>query len=204
MKYDVFISCKSEDYNIGRQVYEFLTNYRGLNISVFMADRELRKRGNADYGTVIDEALDSSTHLIIVASNADYLRETSTYVYEEWHTFVEEIRSGRKKGNIMTIFTDDVDLKDVPIALRNRQSFPFTEYSSIIDYLNVSDDSSSESTIVKSLPNNQENDDESEAMDLDYEDALAFFESGEFQDAMHSLQISYESGNNETVNIFNQ
>ena len=204
MKYDVFISCKSEDYNIGRQVYEFLTNYRGLNISVFMADRELRKRGNADYGTVIDEALDSSTHLIIVASNADYLKETSTYVYEEWHTFVEEIRSGRKKGNILTIFTDGVDLKDVPIALRNRQSFPFTEYSSIIDYLNVSDDFLSDSTTVNSLPNNLQNDDESEVMDLDYDDALAFFESGEFQDAMHSLQISYESGNNETVNIFNQ
>lgn len=204
MKYDVFISCKSEDYNIGRQVYEFLTNYRGLNISVFMADRELRKRGNADYGTVIDEALDSSTHLIIVASNADYLKETSTYVYEEWHTFVEEIRSGRKKGNILTIFTDDVDLKDVPIALRNRQSFPFTEYSTIVDYLNVSDDFLSDSTTVNSLPNNLQNDDESEVMDLDYDDALAFFESGEFQDAMHSLQISYESGNNETVNIFNQ
>ena len=44
MRYDVFISCKSEDYNIGRQVYEFLTNYRGLNLHVFMADRELRKR----------------------------------------------------------------------------------------------------------------------------------------------------------------
>ena len=205
MKYDVFISCKSEDYNIGRQVYEFLTNYRGLSISVFMADKELRKRGNTDYGRVIDEALDSSTHLIIVSSNADYLKEeTSSYVYEEWHTFVEEIRSGRKKGNIMTIFTNDVDLKDVPIALRNRQSFPFTEYSTIVDYLNVSDDFLSDSTTVNSLPNNLQNDDESEVMDLDYDDALAFFESGEFQDAMHSLQISYESGNNETVNIFNQ
>ena len=205
MKYDVFISCKSEDYNIGRQVYEFLTNYRGLNLHVFMADKELRKRGNADYGKIIDEALDSSTHLVIVSSNADYLKEeTSSYVYEEWHTFVEEIRSGRKKGNIMTIFTDSVNLKDVPIAIRNRQSFPFTEYSSIVDYLNISDDSSSDSTTVNSLPNNLQNDDESEVMDLDYDDALAFFESGEFQDAMHSLQISYESGNNETVNIFNQ
>ena len=205
MKYDVFISCKSEDYNIGRQVYEYLTNYRGLNLNVFMADKELRKRGNADYGKVIDEALDSSPHLVIVSSNADYLKEeTSSYVYEEWHTFVEEIRSGRKKGNIITIFTDGVNLKDVPIAIRNRQSFPFTEYSSIVDYLNVSDDLSSESTATESLPNNQLNDDESGVMDLDYEDALAFLESGEYQDAMCSLQVSYESGNNETPNIFNQ
>ena len=85
-----------------------------------MADKELRKRGNTDYGRIIDEALDSSTHLVIVPSNAEYLQKKSTYVYEEWHTFVEEIRSGRKAGNIMTIFTDDVNLKDVPIAIRNR------------------------------------------------------------------------------------
>lgn len=205
MKYDVFISCKSEDYNIGRQVYEFLINYRGLNLKVFMADEELRKRGNADYGKIIDEALDSSTHLVIVSSNADYLKEeTSSYVYEEWHTFVEEIRSGRKKGNIMTIFTDSVNLKDIPIAIRNRQSFPFTEYCSIVDYLNVSNDSLSNSSTANSLLNDQLSDDESGRIDLDYEDALAFLESEELQDAMYSLQVSYESGNNETVNAFNK
>jgi len=205
MKYDVFISCKSEDYNIGRQVYEFLTNYRRLDLHVFMADKELRKRGNADYGKVIDEALDSSTHLVIVSSNADYLKEeTSSYVYEEWHTFVEEIRSGRKKGNIMTIFTDSVDLKDVPIAIRNRQSFPFTEYSSIVDYLTVDESSSPESTEFKRQLNNQQYDDESEIIDLDYEDALAFLESGELQDAMSSLQVSYENGNSETIGVFNK
>ena len=203
MKYDVFISCKSEDYNIGRQVYEFLTNYRGLNISVFMADRELRKRGNADYGTVIDEALDSSTHLIIVASNADYLKETSTYVYEEWHTFVEEIRSGRKKGNIMTIFTDDVDLKDVPIALRNRQSFPFTEYSSIVSYLNIVDDNQSKisSQRAESVAGQDTTGPE---IDLDYDDAVDFKNDGELQDAMHSLQASYENGNKKAVDLFNK
>ena len=56
MKYDVFISCKSEDYNIGRQVYEFLVNHRDVHLHVFMADKELRKQGNADYGNIIDEA----------------------------------------------------------------------------------------------------------------------------------------------------
>ena len=203
MKYDVFISCKSEDYNIGRQVYEFLTNYRGLNISVFMADRELRKRGNADYGTVIDEALDSSTHLIIVASNADYLKESSTYVYEEWHTFVEEIRSGRKKGNIMTIFTDDVDLKDVPIALRNRQSFPFTEYSSIVSYLNIADYTQPKvsSQRIESVAVQDTTEPE---IDLDYDDALDFIENGEIKDAMCSLQASFENGNVKTINLFNR
>ena len=81
MKYDVFISCKSEDYNIGRQVYEFLVNHRDLNLNVFMADKELRKLGVSDYGSAIDDALDSSTHLIVVSSNVEYLlHDPSPYV----------------------------------------------------------------------------------------------------------------------------
>ena len=204
MKYDVFISCKSEDYNIGRQVYEFLTNYRGLSISVFMADKELRKRGNTDYGRVIDEALDSSTHLIIVSSNADYLKEeTSSYVYEEWHTFVEEIRSGRKKGNIMTIFTNDVDLKDVPIALRNRQSFPFTEYSSIVHYLKVEDEVHTNAPVSKEVITKESDFDELE-IDLDFDDAVDFMNDGDLQDAIHSLQSSFENGNKKSIGLFNK
>ena len=203
MKYDVFISCKSEDYNIGRQVYEFLVNYRGLDINVFMADKELRKQGNADYGKIIDEALDSSTHLVIVSSNADYLKEeTSSYVYEEWHTFVEEIRSGRKKGNIMTIFTESVQLKDVPIAIRNRQSFPFTEYSSIVNYLNISNNNNAETISLEESSDNQEEDDVE--IDLDYEDALDFMKDGEYQDAIHSLITSFENSNKKTLNLFNK
>lgn len=204
MKYDVFISCKSEDYNIGRQVYDFLTNYRGLDISVFMADKELRKRGNTDYGKIIDEALDSSTHLIIVSSNADFLKEEiSSYVYEEWHTFVEEIRSGRKKGNIMTIFTENVKLEEVPIALRNRQSFPFTEYSPIVNYLKIGDDNINEKT-----SNNGCDVDVSDMkdveIDLDYDDAVDFINDGELQEALRSLQISFKGGNKKTLTLFNK
>ena len=202
-KYDVFISCKSEDYNIGRQVYEFLVNYRDLNLNVFMADKELRKQGNADYGTIIDDALDSSTALIIVSSNADYLKkETSSYVYEEWHTFVEEIRSGRKKGNIITIFTNEVCLDDVPIALRNRQSFPFTEFSPVVDYLSKTEtDKSSKSKHEKvaSEPLVDHVD-----FDLDFDDAVDFIQDGELQDAIQSLICSFKNGNGQTVLLFNK
>lgn len=206
MKYDVFISCKSDDYNIGRQVYEFLVNYRDLNLNVFMADKELRKQGNADYGTIIDEALDSSTALIIVSSNAEYLKkETSSYVYEEWHTFVEEIRSGRKKGNILTIFTNEVCLDDVPIALRNRQSFPFTEYSSIVDYLSKKENTESsktnqETAIHEPVPVDNYHDD----FDLDYDDAVEFLQDGDLQDAIQSLIPSYRKGNGRAVHLFNK
>lgn len=204
MKYDVFISCKSEDYNIGRQVYEFLVNHRDVHLHVFMADKELRKQGNADYGNIIDEALDSSSDLIIVSSNVDYLKkETSSYVYEEWHTFVEEIRSGRKKGNIMTIFTKDVILEEVPIALRNRQSFPFTEFSGIVDYLSKKKDVETPISNTKETNSNSFSLDNDIDLDLDYEDAMDFIQDGELQDAMHSLIASFENGNAKTIPVLN-
>ena len=205
MKYDVFISCKSEDYNIGRQVYEFLVNHRDVHLHVFMADKELRKQGNADYGNIIDEALDSSSDLIIVSSNVDYLKkETSSYVYEEWHTFVEEIRSGRKKGNIMTIFTKDVILEEVPIALRNRQSFPFTEFSGIVDYLSKKKEVETPISDTKENNSNSFSLDNDIDLDLDYEDAIDFMKDGEYQDAIHSLISSFENDNKKTQDLFNK
>ena len=54
-------------------------------------------------------------------------------------------------------------------------------------------------TPLKSRPTMQEKDD-----DLDYEDALAFVELGELQKAIHSLQLSFEYGNSNTINLFNK
>ena len=47
MNYDIFISCKSEDYPFARKVYQYLREH---NYNVFLADTELRKKGNAEYG----------------------------------------------------------------------------------------------------------------------------------------------------------
>ena len=68
MNYDIFISCKSEDYPVARKVYQYL---RDQKYSVFLADTELRKNGNAEYGEIIDEALDSTTHMVIVTPIRD-------------------------------------------------------------------------------------------------------------------------------------
>lgn len=84
VQYDVFISCKSEDYPFARKVYQYLREY---NYNVFLADTELRKKGNAEYGEIIDEALDSATHMVIVATKPEYIM--SAYVKSEWRTFIE-------------------------------------------------------------------------------------------------------------------
>ena len=131
MNYDIFISCKSEDYPVARKVYQYL---KGQNYSVFLTDTELRKKGNAEYGKIIDEALDTATHMIIIASNPEYIR--STYVESEWRIFMEEKRAGRKTGNIITIINFPISV--LPISLRVFQSFMTNGFVKITDFLPIS------------------------------------------------------------------
>lgn len=129
MEYDIFISCKSEDYHFASKVYQFL---KRQNYNVFLADIELRKKGNAEYGKIIDAALDSATHMIIIASKPEFIR--SPYVQSEWRTFNEEKRTGRKTGNIITII-DGFQINSLPIGLRQFESFDFNSYTEICAYL---------------------------------------------------------------------
>lgn len=153
--YDVFISCKSEDYPYGRLVYTFLTEN---GVKAFLADQELRKKGIADYGDVIDQALDFSKNLIVVATSANFTKKKySPYVYYEWKTFSEEKRSGRKTGNILTVVSEKSIVKSFPIALRNVQSFSFEEYQQVYNYVvgdvQTPDDNSSINKIRKFMLN---------------------------------------------------
>ncbi len=130
IEYDVFISCKSEDYAYARDIYNYLKNECGRK--VFLADAELRKKGVAVFGDVIDEALDSADHLILFASKAEYAK--TTYVKNEWRVFLEEKRSGRKEGNILTVLKG-VELASLPISLRQFQSFEFEDFRGVVDFL---------------------------------------------------------------------
>ena len=131
MNYDVFISCKSEDYPLAKPIYDYLVE---SGLVVFLASEELRNRGVAFYGEIIDEALDSADHMIVFASKAEYV--TTPYVSYEWRTFAEELRSGRKGGNIVTVLKG-VSVPKLPIGLRNYQSFNYNDYRDLISYLPV-------------------------------------------------------------------
>lgn len=137
VQYDVFISCKSEDYPFARKVYQFL---REQNYNVFLADTELRKKGNADYGEIIDEALDSATHMVIVATQPEYIM--SAYVKSEWRTFIEEKKFGRKKGNIFTLI--EFSISELPFSLRQFRSFNIKSFDCITDFLTLYTDSGSQ------------------------------------------------------------
>ena len=142
-KYDVFISSKSEDYKLAEQVYDFLVE-NGL--SVFLASRELDRLGVARGDDAIDEAIDSTTHMIVVASSAANVN--SKWVRHEWGTFSHDLRSGYRSGNLITVLTESVRLKDLPSGLRHNQSFNFKNYKkSILSYVKLNEESQNDSTI---------------------------------------------------------
>lgn len=112
----VFISAKSEDYPQARRVYEFLA---GQGISCFYSDESLLEMGEADYKDAIDQALDGAQHLVVVTSSRAHA--DSKWVKYEWNTFANELLSGRKTGNILTVLCGSLTPGELPIALRQRQ-----------------------------------------------------------------------------------
>lgn len=130
IKYDIFISCKSEDYKYAEEVYDFLTEN---HFKTFLASKELRKLGDSQYRQSIEEALDTTEHLIVFASDPEYPK--SKYVAYEWGLFVDEKISGRKEGNILTVLKD-MNAGDLPIGLRRYESFQYETYKdSLLDYV---------------------------------------------------------------------
>lgn len=100
----------------------------------------MRKKGNADYGEIIDEALDSATHMVIVATQPEYIM--SAYVKSEWRTFIEEKKFGRKKGNIFTLI--EFSISELPFSLRHFRSFNIKSFDCITDFLTLYTDSGSQ------------------------------------------------------------
>lgn len=120
-RFDVFLSCKSEDYKKAEEVYHWLVE-QGHN--PFFAPVSLKVsqiHGEAVvFGDEIDDALEQADNMVVFTSNADYVKVG--YVKDEWRTFVEEQRAGRKSGSLVTIL-DGVGIDSLPIRLRSVQSF---------------------------------------------------------------------------------
>lgn len=131
-KYDVFISSKSEDYPIAREIYTFL---EGRGYRVFFAEKSIPLGADSVFKKTIDNALDAAQNMIVVGSDATYLSEG--WVHYEWNTFAVEILSGRKsKSNILTVLNDTVSTNDIPIGLRSCQNLPISSYKdTICEYL---------------------------------------------------------------------
>ena len=130
MNYDVFISCKSEDYIYAEQIYDFLTQ-NGVN--TFLASKELRNLADSEYRRAISNAMKSTYHMIVFASDASYI--DSPWVYYEWDMFVNAKLKGFKQGQMFTILKDIV-VENINMDLWKYESFDYEEYKNkILSYV---------------------------------------------------------------------
>jgi hypothetical protein len=128
----IFISAKSEDFGYAEQVYNFL-NEHGYN--VFFSKQTLPDMGNCDYRREIDGALNNAKHMIVVTSKQEYVE--ASWVEAEWGLFINEKRSGRKLGNIITLIIGTMRIDDLPSSLRYYEVIPFDPktFEKILKYL---------------------------------------------------------------------
>jgi hypothetical protein len=115
----VFISARSTDYEHAQQVYEFLTS-RG--IETFFSRETLPQLASSDYRREIDQALDQARHLVVVTSSAANVQ--APWVEAEWGFFINEKRSGRKAGNLVTVVVGALPPDRLPPSLRYYEALP--------------------------------------------------------------------------------
>lgn len=121
-KYDVFISCKSEDYVYAEDIYNFL---RDNGINAFLTSKELRSLGESEYRKAITSVLKDVEHIIVFASKAEYI--DSRWVFYEWDWFVNAKLKGFKQGNIVTILKD-TNVNDINADLWKYESLDFNNF----------------------------------------------------------------------------
>ena len=105
--WDVFISAKNEDIPIAQEIYDFL---QSNGVKTFFSPESLPQMGQADYREQIDSAIEAASHMIVVGSSRQNIE--SLWVKAEWSMFINEKRSGRKKGNLITLVGGDSQLKN--------------------------------------------------------------------------------------------
>ena len=131
MEYDVFISCKREDYPIAERLYRYL---KDNGFYVFLSSMDLRMLKDSEYMDAISEAIDSAYHLIVLGSSKENIM--SKWVKFEWATFLNEQLSGRKDGQIMTYVDGSLTIANLPIQLRHYESFTSQNYKgNILHYV---------------------------------------------------------------------
>jgi hypothetical protein len=133
---EIFISHKSADVALAKELYHYL---KGLGFEVFESDETLPKLGSSDYRDAIDQALDECLHMIVVGSSVENI--TASWVKAEWGLYINEKRSGRKHGNILTVITEDLKIEDLPASLRYYEVVPYSKsnFSRIAKYMGVVD-----------------------------------------------------------------
>ena len=132
LKFDVFLSRKSEDIDMSMRIYKYLT---AAGLKVFDASVSLPEMGISDYSKAIDLALDNCTNLVVVTSSSDH--PSSSWVEAEWRFFLNKKRANKKKGNLLCVTTDNVEIEDLPPSLQNFEVVNENNLDRLLPYVNT-------------------------------------------------------------------
>jgi hypothetical protein len=116
----VFISARSTDYPYAEQVYRLLVS---AGVPTFFSQVSLPELGSSDYRKQIDRTLDEAEHMIVITSSVENV--LSSWVEAEWGFFVNEKRSARKKGNLVTMVVGGLKPSSLPPSLRYYEVIPY-------------------------------------------------------------------------------
>jgi hypothetical protein len=117
--FDVFLSHSSKDASLAKELAEFLTS---AGKRVFFSPDSLPALGSAEYMKAIDEALEGSSHFILFGTKKENI--LSSWVEAEWRLFINEKRSGRKRGNFVTVVSGNLSPAELPLSLRYYEVIP--------------------------------------------------------------------------------
>ncbi len=104
--YDVFISFKSQDEQLAQKVYKYLMQSGKV---AFFSRATLPQIGESKYEKAIFEAIDNSKHMVVVATDPEYLK--TEWVKKEWSRFAENVKKAEDSGlvkNLLLILDDKV------------------------------------------------------------------------------------------------
>lgn len=138
MRYDVFISFKKTTASKGltpeaivaEKLYRLLREKR---ISVFYSEKSLAECGAGQFTRTIEKALDDSKILILVGSCRENIE--SQWVEAEWDSFLNDIRSGHKTGELFILNCGEMNSSDLPLFLRRQQMFKESEVEKLVQFV---------------------------------------------------------------------
>ncbi len=140
VKTEVFISFKNTDFSgnptpdrhVAQELYDEL-NSRGIH--TFFSDATLLTLGQSIYKRAIDEALESTQILVVVATAREFLE--SEWVKYEWESFHQDILSGMKRGAQIVPFLGNLSREQTPRSLRDFQTFHIGSHhvSAVADFV---------------------------------------------------------------------
>lgn len=127
----VFISHRSQDAQVARDLYNYLAK-NGL--AVFFSTETLARLGVSDFVDAVNTALDCARCMVVLGTRPEYF--FSGWVKYEWSSFLNEILSGRKKGELFP-FVGQVEHGQLPYSLRSRQIVRYSDTSPLDSFADL-------------------------------------------------------------------